>query len=35
MTRAYNFQLDVSNLDVVDYTKNYYLTRLFNSLSVL
>lgn len=35
MTRAYNFQLDVSNLDVVDYTKNYYLTRLFNSLSVM
>lgn len=35
MTRAYNFQLDVSNLDVMDYTRNYYLTRLFNSLSIL
>lgn len=35
MTRAYNFQLDVTNLDVVDYTRNYYLTRLFNSLSIL
>lgn len=35
MTRAYNFQLDTSQVEVLDYTRNYYLTRLFNSLSLL
>jgi len=33
--RAYNFQLDTSSVGLYDYTKNYYLTRLFNSLSIL
>lgn len=33
--RAYNFQLDTSRVGLYDYTKNYYLTRLFNSLSIL
>lgn len=33
--RAYNFQLDTYRVGLYDYTKNYYLTRLFNSLSIL
>lgn len=33
--RAANFQLQTENLNYLDYTRNYYLTRLFNSLSIL
>jgi predicted metal-dependent hydrolase len=33
--RAYNFQLDKENTNVLSYAKNKYITRLFNSLSLL